>query len=313
MSDTTHTANPVVVRQAQPSAAPAQVTQALAGVTGQLPEVLQLCNAIADAGDLAPPAYRGKPGAVLLAKIWADAHDVDVFTAMQNVYPIEGKPFVSAEMRVALATQAGYEFRTIECTDEVCTIEVWQHRHTSGHGLTPRLVGNPVTCRFDDRPRRLKYASGKATPWATHPADMLLAEASRKADRRYVKTAAVLVDTAQDLDDTEPAATVDDLVEVLAPEAEQAAPVEQVYDEGERAASGERNPRAAAAVETPEADPDTERPVTEADLRKAGKVAEILRSAKTNGADVALVGDIIEDQKLARAVLADLEAIKASK
>ncbi len=187
----------IVVRQHEPAPAPAPPT-GITGLGGPLPEVMQMCNAIAAGGQLVPKDYRGNAGAVLLAKLWADSNGVDVFTAMQNMSVIEGRPFVSAAMRVKLATAQGFEFRVVETTREVCTIHV--HR-----GDTP--VGEPVTCRFDDRPRRMTYQkSGAPTPWSLYPDDMLFAEASRKADRRYVQTAAALIDAGQDFDDDEVAA-----------------------------------------------------------------------------------------------------------
>ncbi len=180
--------------------------QALAPILGgQLPETLQLCNAIAAAGELIPPFYRGKPGAVLLAKLWADKHAVDLFTAIQNIDIIDGKPWVKIALRIELAIGRGFEFKVTTTNDEQCTVEVW---NTTG-GI-PKQIGDPITARFDDRTRRLKYNSGKATPWALHPADLLFAEACRIADRRYVRTAAGMIDNADnpDPDDHDPVATI---------------------------------------------------------------------------------------------------------
>lgn len=188
----------LVSRQAQPSSAPAAMANAIAGVTGQLPDVLQLCNAVAAAGEMLPRAYQGKPGAVLLAKMWADQHGVDLFTAIQNIDIIDGKPWVKTQMRIELAVNKGFEFRVTESSVERCTVEVWRHG---------KRVGDPITACFDDRPRRLKTNKGAPTPWALHPDDMLFAEACRKADRRYVRTAAGMIDAEQDYqsdDDSDP-------------------------------------------------------------------------------------------------------------
>jgi len=182
---TTTTSAPVL-RSARAVTLPAQAP------AQPLSEIERICNMIASGGELTPPAYRGKPGAVLLAKLWGDANGVDLFTAIQNISPIEGRPYVSAEMRVALAVAKGFEFRTIEATREVCTLEVWRGSERLGS----------VTARFSDQPRKLKTAKGYDTPWATHPDDMLFAEACRKADRRHVRTAAALLDTSQDYDVT---------------------------------------------------------------------------------------------------------------
>jgi hypothetical protein len=160
-------------------------------LTANLSEVERVCNMIAAGGEMVPLAYRGKPGAVLLAKLWGDANGVDLFTALQNISPIEGRPYVAAEMRVALAVAKGFEFRTIEATREVCTLEVWRGTEKLG----------TVVANITDQPRKLKTAKGYDTPWATHPDDMLFAEACRKADRRHVRTAAALLDAGQDYTD----------------------------------------------------------------------------------------------------------------
>ena len=164
------------------------VMPAPAAPLANLGEVERWCNMIASGGEIVPPAYRAKPGAVLLAKLWGDANGVDVFTAMQNISIVEGRTFVSAEMRVAMGTARGFEFRVTESTREVCTVEVWRGADLRGS----------ITARYDDMPRKLQYKSGAATPWKLHPDDMLFAEACRKADRRYVKTAAALLDAGQD-------------------------------------------------------------------------------------------------------------------
>jgi len=259
----------IVVRNS--GTAPTAPPPAITGLGGALPEVLQLCNAIAAGGELVPKDYRGKPGAVLLAKMWADAHGVDLFTAVQNIYLIQGKPYVSAAMRVALATDAGFELKVIESNREVCTIEVWQHRSASD--VLPILRG-AVTSRLDEMPAKTLSKDN----WTNHPDDMLFADACRKADRRYVKTAAALLDAAQDYAD-EP-----DPLDVIAdtPEPDADPPVDAEIVE---------------ADEAPE--------LTEEDLRSVAKVADLLRAAgELRGEGVALVADIVADQDLARAVMA---------
>jgi len=276
----------ITVRNRTEPSAP--VPHAIAGVSGQLPEVLQLCNAIASAGDLIPVAYRGKPGAVLLAKMWGDKHDVDIFTAVQNIDVIDGKPWVKTQMRIELAVARGFEFKVTETTTELCTVEVWNHS-----GGVPKRIGDPITARFDDRPRNLKYKSGKPTPWALHPDDMLFAEACRKADRRYVRTAAGMIDAEQDYD--EPEADPLDIIDGQHPH-EVPAEFDDEFDD---------EPPDAEIVDDDEPEPS----ITEEELRKAAKVGDLLRAASKLGAGgVALVADIVQDQDLARAVLAEVTA-----
>lgn len=261
-----------------------------------LSEVERVCNMIATAGDLTPPAYRGKPGAVLLAKLWGDANGVDLFTAIQNISPIEGRPYVSAEMRVALAVAKGFEFRTIEATREVCTLEVWRAGVQIG----------TVTARFSDQPRKLKTAKGYDTPWATHPDDMLFAEACRKADRRHVRTGAALIDAGQDYGDTP------DPLYVLAAQATVPTP------DGDQVLVGDDEPMDAEIVADtviiePEPEPDDGQAVTLDDLlAEAGiygvrRVALLRHAQQKLGWSGGTLEDLVADQHVTTMLVADLQ------
>jgi hypothetical protein len=278
---------PLVSRQATNHAPPP------APLAANLSEVERVCNMIAAGGEMVPPAYRGKPGAVLLAKLWGDANGVDLFTAIQNISPIEGKPYVAAEMRVALAVAKGFEFRTIEATREVCTLEVWRG---------PEKLGT-VTARIGDQPRKLKTAKGYDTPWATHPDDMLFAEACRKADRRHVRTAAALLDAGQDYD------PAPDPLMVLARQAPLPPPDDEPPLAGDELTVEPEpwdDPPPTAAVA--EALDDR---VTEADLLAAAELAglkpprvKLLKHAQTHlGWSGGTLEDIVADQDVAHRLL----------
>ncbi len=211
--------NTDIVLQARQT--PTAANHPAAPVPLSMSEKMEMAHAIAAAGEMVPRAYQGKPGAVLLAMLWAESNNVDVFTAIQNISVIDGKPYVSALMRVELATAKGFEFRTIESTYETCTIEVWRH----GYQPTPQLLGS-VTANIGDKTRKLKHKSGAPTNWATDADDMLLAEASRKADRRHVRTAASLIDASHDHNNE----TAADPVTVLTPAPDKAA-LDQIFDD----------------------------------------------------------------------------------
>lgn len=265
-----------------------------------LSEVERVCNMIATGGDIVPPAYRNKPGAVLLAKLWGDANGVDVFTAMQNISIVEGRTFVSAEMRVAMGTARGFEFRVIESTRELCTIEVWRGAELRGH----------ITARYDDMPRKLQYKSGAATPWKLHPDDMLFAEACRKADRRYVKTAAALLDAAQDYGDTP------DPLYVLAAQAgpSLATSLDDLIDP--ELAEAIDGPAAAELVADIVPEPEPDEALTVNDLLAAAQLANVARprAALLKHAQTVLgwsggtLDDLVADQHVATLLLNDLAA-----
>ena len=67
-------------------------------------------------------------------------------------------------------------------------------------------------------------------------------------------------------------------------------------------------PAAPEPVEVEEA-PSTDsgfEEITEEDLRAAGKVSDIIKAAQRHGLEVGLVADVVADQAVAAAVLADL-------
>lgn len=154
--------------------------------------MMQVAVELSKAGDMIPGCYRGKPGAVLMVMGWADANEVDYFSALQGIYPIDGRPFVSAELRRMLATRKGFEFRVVKSDRSECVLEVWDYR-----GEQPLLRGAPVVVVIGEIPDYLV----KRQNWRQNPDDMLFATAIRKADRRYVQTAASFVDSGQDYDD----------------------------------------------------------------------------------------------------------------
>lgn len=174
-------------------------------------EAMEVCNAIAGAGDLIPMCYRGKPGAVLLAKMWADRHLAgDVFTALQHIYPIQGRPYVSAEMRVELASAKGYDIAVVESNERWCKLAVTdpQGRANTVLAIMPGIDPTGPA----DVTVRPAADDVKKDNWKNRPGDMLYALACRVADRRLVRSGAALLDVAQDYAD-EP-----DVLDVLAPQ-----------------------------------------------------------------------------------------------
>lgn len=244
---------------------------------------MQLANAISKAGAMLPKCYQSNPGAILLLMSWAEKHGKDILTAGQGVQvDDQGRLIVSAEMRVELANDRGFDITDITPDAErreQCTLRV----------RTPEGETHELTVRLEDiheSVRSLTTKSGKPTPWATATEDMLLRTAQRRADKRYCRTGALVLDAGQDFDD-EPV----DVVDVIA---------ERPESEGD-----EDVVEAEVVVEDDDqADDDlTAPPITEDDLRAAGKVADLLRAAQAKGANVALVSDIVADQALAKAVL----------
>src|SRR5690606_24504249 len=81
-----------------------------------LAERMNYAKALATA-DLLPPAYRNKPGNVLLAVEHGQALGIPPMTAIQGVHIIQGKPTLSADLMAALVRRAGHKLRITTGTE----------------------------------------------------------------------------------------------------------------------------------------------------------------------------------------------------
>lgn len=182
----------LVSRQARGSVAPALPTVSQDAA-------IERAKLYAGAGDLVPTAFRNKPGACLLAMHWASHNGVDDLTAMQGLHIIDGKPSVSAALRVQLATDKGFEIRVLTTTDLECSADVYDHRDGAARKMNQ---DGPIKVEITQIPpyRFNRTSNGKESNWTLYPADMLFAHVCRIADRRFIKTAAALVDASQDFE-----------------------------------------------------------------------------------------------------------------
>lgn len=138
---------------------------------------LRRAQTIAQAGEIVPPAFRNKPGAVMLVDGWAQQRDLDLLTALQGVNIIQGKVVVDATLMRALAKRAGFEVRPVEISSESVTVAVI--------GPEGSEVGR-VTYTMDDA-RRAKLA--EKDNWKKDPQSMLVARASTRAIRWFASDA----------------------------------------------------------------------------------------------------------------------------
>lgn len=260
-------------------------------------EIMEQCNAIAGAGDLVPTCYRGKPGAVLLAKMWADSNEVDLFTALQHIYPINGRPYVSAELRVKLAGAKGYNFEVAGSNPGYCWINV-----TDPAGRVKSVAAAMPNETLASTPDILVHPApedlGKAT-WKHRPSDMLFALACRVADRRIANTGAAFIDAGQDYDtgpDPDPAQALADAV---------AASVDDVPADAEIVTDPEPDPEPVVTATAAALD-DT---VTGGDLLAAAKLAGVNRARLIRHAQLqlgwqgAIFDEIVSDQDVAHRLL----------
>lgn len=146
-------------------------SRAVAPVTRETHDVeLAYAQSIARATDCLPAAYKNNPGAVLLAKSWADAHELPILTAIQWVAFVNGRPVIDATAQRALAERHGYRVSVEDVSDQAATVSI------SRDG---ELVGR-VTYSLEDAQRA---GLAQKDNWRKNPAAMLVARATSTAIR----------------------------------------------------------------------------------------------------------------------------------
>ena len=182
---------------------------------------MQTAVAIAKAGDMLPRAYRGQPGAILLAIDWAERHDLAVMDAIHGVAWVQGRPVVDSTLQRAMARNAGYDVRVTEATDTKATVRVLVNGTT--------VVG---TASYTIDEARAAGLTGKDN-WKKHTTDMLVARATTRAIKWFCAEAliggALSPDEVDDLSD-DPVQVLTATAKVVAPEPVQAAPTVEVDD-----------------------------------------------------------------------------------
>jgi hypothetical protein len=182
---------------------------------------MQTAVAIAKAGDMLPRAYRGQPGAILLAIDWAERHDLAVMDAIHGVAWVQGRPVVDSTLQRAMARNAGYDVRVTEASDTKATVRVLVNGST--------VVG---TASYTIDEARAAGLTGKDN-WKKHTTDMLVARATTRAIKWFCAEAliggALSPDEVDDLSD-DPVVVLTATAKVVAPEPVQAAPTVEVDD-----------------------------------------------------------------------------------
>ena len=174
------------------STLPAPATEA----AGHFDVELRRAQAIAGAGDMIPTAYRGKPGAVILA----DSRGVDLLTTMQTVAFVQGKPVIDATMQRALAAANGFDVRVIQATSERAAVKVTRNGED---------IGEAAYSIEDARQAGLTNKDN----WKKDPTAMLVARATTRAVRWFAPSVLLGVLTDDEADTS-------DVTEVLTPVAE---------------------------------------------------------------------------------------------
>jgi len=167
-------------------AAPAPVPTA-----SEMGDLVAYAQMIASARDALPPTYQKNPGAIALVVRWADAHGVDLLSAMQNVAFYQGRPLVDASMQRALAERSG--LKVIVSTDP-------------GKSATVRLVDADGQLRGEEtytieEARKAGLFERPKSLWPKYTMEMLVAAATRRVIRWHAPSVLLGVFDRDEIDD----------------------------------------------------------------------------------------------------------------
>lgn len=259
-----------------------------AEASSQFDVELKRAQAIASAGDMIPNTYRNKPGAVLLAQQWADAHNVDLLTTMQTVAFVHGRPVIDATMQRALAAAHGYDVRVVSADATRASVRVTRDGEH---------VGEAAYSMDDARTAGLASKDN----WKKDPTAMLVARATTRAVRWFAPSVLLGVLVGDEADEPElvevltPQEVVeaDDVVEAEVVEPEPAAPVEAVEPVESEASSLE----------------DLRAAVKAAGWSQAQAIRRVGELAATTGVDAPTnLTAVADDPTLCAALLGELKA-----
>lgn len=155
---------------------------------------------------------------------------LDPLAAVQNIFPVYGKPAMYARTMVGLAQGQGHEVERTSATNSSVTVRARRRGKTEWHSFTWDI----------DRAKQAGYTSNKK--YQTDPIGMLTAKAQAEACR--VMFADVLMGMPYSVEDTE----LEDLGEV------------QPAAEAKPAATVTRKPRGKKADAAPKPEPEPEPP-----------------------------------------------------
>lgn len=138
------------------------------GRIGNLDEMYRLATALSMSG-LIPEALRNKPNDVLVTILYGQELSLSAVQAMQVIDVVKGKPFLRANLWVALARKAGHKVRVVEQTAEQCTIEVVRSDDPDGpmrvtySMADAKTAGLTTNANYQKNPKAMLYARAAST------------------------------------------------------------------------------------------------------------------------------------------------------
>jgi hypothetical protein len=140
---------------------------------------------------MCPGVFRGKPDEATVAIMHGAELGLGPLAAMQNIFPVHGKPSLESRTMVALLEQRGYTIKTVEASDQSVTVEGWSpnnQKHEISTWTIEKATIRGYVPTVDEKTGKYRLnANGKLIgneKYFTHPEEMLWAKAAAVVCRR---------------------------------------------------------------------------------------------------------------------------------
>jgi hypothetical protein len=140
----------------------------LIGPQNDLDATFRLAKALS-MSSLLPEALRSRPNDVLVTMLYGQELGLAPMQAIQVIDVVKGRPFLRANLWVALARRAGHKVRVLEQTRERCTVEVIRHDDPDGPMRVTYTIDDAKTAgltsnsNYTKNPKAMLYARAAST------------------------------------------------------------------------------------------------------------------------------------------------------
>lgn len=143
-----------------------------------LPEILQVCEILAKAGDAIPKSYRGKKESIFAAVMHGASLGLQPMQALQGITVVDGTPSLSAALLGALVMDAGHDLH-VDYDDAQAVARLTRADTGKQTTVTWTLerAKNAGLCQLKDGRPWAKSQNGKPLPWMLFPGAMLRSRA----------------------------------------------------------------------------------------------------------------------------------------
>jgi hypothetical protein len=144
-----------------------------------LPQILQVCEILAEAGEAIPRSYRGKRAAIFAAVMHGASLGLQPMAALQGITIVDGSPTLSAALLGALVIDAGHALRVeYDDTRAVATLTRGDSGESTSVAWDLERAQRAGLCHLRDDGRPWARSSlGKPLPWELYPGAMLRSRA----------------------------------------------------------------------------------------------------------------------------------------